>query len=126
MSDNIVWKYIKELRNPESVDSFLKKNKIRIPKKLIECIKNNNGGRPDKKDFSTNKRDGYVFKSLLSFNENDKESIFSFYPDLFRGTNLFPFGLDSAGNFICYDMRKKKYVLWNHETDEIEIIIIPS
>ena len=76
MSDNIKWKYIKELKNPESVDSFLRKYKITIPRNLVECVKENNGGRPDKKDFSTNKRDGYVFKSLLSFNQDeDRKSV---------------------------------------------------
>ena len=119
----ITWKYVKKLDNSDSVSRFLKHYHIILPTGLIACLEQNNGGRPSEKDFNTNKGKGYVFKNLLSFNENDKESIYKFYPDLFRGTALFPFALDSAGNIICYDVKNKKYVLWKHETDTIEVIL---
>lgn len=119
---NIIWKYVKKLDNPDCVTDFLKKNHVKLPSALVECLIQNNGGRPSEKEFSTNKGKGYVFKNLLSFNENDKESIYKFYPDLFRGTTLFPFAMDASGNFICFDIKKKKYVLWKHESYTTEII----
>ena len=120
--NNITWKYVKKLNDPDVVTEFLKKNHVILPAALVECLVQNNGGRPSEKDFSTNKGEGYVCKNLLSFNEKDKESVYKFYPDMFRGTTLFPFAMDASGNFVCYDMKKRKYVLWKHETDSVEII----
>ncbi len=114
------------LKNPDAVEMFLKKHHVRIPTELVKCLSQNNGGRPSEKDFNTNCGKGYVFKSLLSFNEEDKESIYKFYPDMFRGTNLFPFAMDSTGYFICYEMKLRKYVLWKHETDTVEVIWMPE
>ena len=122
MMSNITWKYVKKLDDPDGIRSFLDKYHVQLPEKLIKCLYDNNGGRPSEKIFSTNRCDGYVCKSLLSFNKNDIDSIFKYYPDLFFGTSLFPFAMDSSGNFICYDTKMKRYVLWKHETDSIESI----
>ena len=60
---------------------------------------------------------------MLSYNEDDKETIYSIYPKLFKGTALFPFASDAAGNMICYNQSTQKYVLLNHETYREEDII---
>lgn len=117
------WKYIKTLKNRSAVRDFLAENQVELPFKLVEILEEFNGGRPENKDFITSTGREYVFKSLLSYNEKDKETIYKVYPDLFMNTSLFPIGTDPAGNFICYDHKSKKYVLLNHETASTEDIM---
>lgn len=100
-----------------------KKHKVSLPFSLIEIMEKYNGGRPSEKAILTDTNWEYVFKSMLSYNEDDKESIYSIYPALFKETDLFPFASDAAGNFICFDLRTKKYLLYNHESDKCENII---
>ncbi len=118
----ITWKYIKPLDDPSAVKDFLKAQNVTLPKKLVESIENYNGGRPSEKQIITSSKREYVFKAMLSYNQKDKETIYSVYPDLFKGTRLFPFASDAAGNFICYDMKQKKSVLLNHENNQTETI----
>lgn len=115
------WKYVKKLKEEDSVDKFLEANKIIIPERLKKCLIENNGGRPSLDTFDTNKRIECEFKSLLSFNEDDKETIYMVY-DQFKDSKKFPFATDSAGNVICYDYENKIYLFYNHELDEYEEI----
>lgn len=119
--EQVTWKYVKKLNKKNIVDDFLKNNNIRIPSNLKDCLINNNGGRPSIKVFDTDKHKDCEFKALLSFNKSDKENIFMVY-DLFMNTSKFPFGTDSAGNIICYDTKSNKYLFYNHEKNEFEII----
>ena len=120
---SITWKYVKPLQDINAVKAFLEANNIQLPNQLIELIENNNGGRPSEKTIVTDANREYVFKSLLSYNNGDLETIYSYYPDLFIDTPLYPIGSDAAGNFICFDYKANKYVLLNHETNSIERII---
>lgn len=116
------WKYIKPLDDPAAVKSFLKAYNVVLPHKLIESIEQFNGGRPSEKQIITSSKREYVFKSMLSYNAKDKETIYSVFPELFKGTDLFPFASDAAGNFICYDLTLKRCVLLNHESNLAETI----
>lgn len=117
------WKYDKPLNDPMAVRRFLDKYSVSLPDSLIEIIEKHNGGRPSEKAIITAANQEYVFKALLSYNIGDKETIYRIYPELFKKTNWFPFASDAAGNFICYDTKTKKYVLYNHETDTEETIV---
>ena len=97
---------------------------VNLTNKMKQCIIDNNGGRPSVYRFDTDKRSGYVFQSLFSYNKNDKCTIYDVYPSMFENTTLFPIGLESAGNIICYDQKEKIYVLWNHENNKCEKILI--
>ena len=37
-------------------------------------------------------------------------------------TNLLPFGIDPFGNYICYSLKDKSVVFWDHETDGITAV----
>ncbi|MCR5743305.1 MAG: SMI1/KNR4 family protein [Lachnospiraceae bacterium] len=119
---NLTWKYVKPLKETDAVKKFLKTQKITLPSSLISIIEKYNGGRPSEKSVITETNHEYVFKALLSYNDSDKETIYKIYPELFKASNCFPFASDTAGNFICYDRKKKKYVLYNHETGSFEQI----
>lgn len=119
----ITWKYIKPLKNKDIVKEFLKEHNVELPKSLVECIIENNGGRPDIFLFNTNRRKDYVFQSLFSYNHEDKNNIYIIYSNLFESSELYPVGIDAAGNIICYHQKAGKYVLWNHENNELEDIL---
>ena len=118
-----IWKYVKPLNNPLAVKQFLKAYNIELPQRLIESMEDHNAGRPSKKRIITSTGREYVFKAMLSYNRQDKETIFNVYPELFQGTSWFPVASDAAGNFVCFDLKSKKYILLNHETGEGEIIV---
>lgn len=120
--ESLSWKYVKPIKEPEAVHNFLNKYKIVLPEELIQCITENNGGRPSQKLFDTDKGKEYVFKSLLSYNEEDTECIYKVFPELFYGTALYPIGTDASGNFICFDIAEQKYALLKHETNAKEYI----
>lgn len=118
----IIWKYVKPINNSTAIDSFLAEHGINIPADLLEILKHFNGGRPSQKRVLTSAGNEYVFKSLLSYNSTDLETIYNVFP-LFEESTLFPVGSDAAGNFICFDQSSGKYALCNHENDEIERIV---
>lgn len=121
------WKYVKPLEDSRSVEKYLDKYKITLPKDIISVLTESNGGRPQPNNsIITESQKEYVFKALLSYNKNDRENIYNIYPALFENTSLYPIGSDTAGNFLCFDTDSKKYVLWirdeNHETAYIETV----
>ena len=120
---DITWRYVKQLDDPKIIKDFLANNNIVLPAELVEIMEKYNGGRPSENSIVTETKREYVFKSLLSYNNNDKETIYSFYLDIFKEKEWFPFATDAAGNFLCYDLKNNKYVLYNHETNQGELII---
>ncbi len=119
----ITWKYVKPLEDENSTDLFLAKNSIELPSDVLECVKENNGGRPQLKAFDTDKSKERVFKALLSYNLEDKESIYNIYLKEFKNKGLFPFASDVAGNFICINLKSdNEIVLVEHESGRIEYI----
>lgn len=118
----ITWKYVKPLKENNLIDGLSGDVAAKLPDKLMACLKKNNGGRPSPKSFDTTMAKGYVFSSLYSFNDDDVNSVSDMLDDLIR-VHLFPVGIESGGNSICYHLGKSKMVLLNHETGKTEDIL---
>ncbi|MDO4648468.1 MAG: SMI1/KNR4 family protein [Eubacteriales bacterium] len=116
------WKYVKPLPNKTVINEFIKLHDVILPNDLINCLTENNGGRPSEFLIDTDKRKEYIFQSLFSYNPKDKNSIYEIYNRLFKNNVLYPVGIEASGNIICYHQVKKEFVLWNHETDKYEKI----
>lgn len=117
------WKYVKTLKNEDSISIFEQVIGCEIPTDLKTCIINNNGGRPDKKIFDTDLSQERVIKSLLSYNKDDLETVFDAYNVISKeNKNLVPIASDPAGNYICFEKDTKVIVLWLHETNKLEKI----
>lgn len=116
--EDLIWKYIKPLKDKKSLNIIEEKFKFKIPIDLRECILKNNGGRPNRKVFDTDKSTERVMKTLLSYNENDLESIYKVEKE---ENDLFPFAIDPSGNYICID-KENSVILWNHETNTGEYV----
>ncbi len=120
---SIQWKYVKPLHNAVAVKAFLTKKGIKLPMSLVALMESNNGGRPSEKDFKTASGKEYVFKSLYSYNEGDKDAVYGIIDALSAWKSLYPIGSDAAGNIVCYNTITGKYELYNHEADSTEEII---
>ena len=119
----VKWKYVKPLESKAIVRDFLTIHQIELPREMVSIIEKNNGGRPSNKRIVTVSQKEYVFNSLLSYNKKDLETIYMVFPDVFKGTTLYPIGTDPAGNFICYDYKAKYYVFYDHELNLTERIV---
>ena len=119
------WRYIKPLKDKDAVEKFLNKEHVELSESLKSFIEIHNNGRPEKSSFKTEKTER-VFKKLFSYNEEDKENIFSIYKGWLRevlsGANLFPLGIDPAGNIIGVTTNSGNIVFFNLDMETTEYI----
>jgi hypothetical protein len=118
---NSTWKYVKALTVGTAIEDFEGEHHISLPQDLKQCMKTNNGGRPVKNGFDTETSKGRVFKTLLSFNPSDAESMQKYFPIVrSEKSTLIPFASDPGGNFLC--LQNGEVVLFLHETGAVESV----
>lgn len=96
------WKYVKVIQGELSIYRVTNEAGVSLPPNYIELAKKNNGGRPDKKIFDY-ENDSLSVKSFLRVDSSDKfDSVEENY-NLLKSINknLFPFAVDSFGNYFC-------------------------
>lgn len=114
--NNITWKYVKPLVEADSVEKFEAAHGVSIPPDLKRVIKDSNGGRPSLKYYDLPGEKDKEFKTLLSFNESDAETIYKSYQRIDSSDkSMLPFASDSAGNLFV--IKDGKVCLWQHESD---------
>ena len=119
------WKYVKKLNKEDLVLRFLNSKGVKLPTEVIKMLEMYNGGRPPKKCFDTNKHKECVFKTLLSYNTDDLETIYKIYKEgsdtKFIEMKLYPIASDPFGNYICVDLKDgEAIVLLRMETLDVE------
>lgn len=118
------WKYVKSLKSAELIDSFEDLAKYEFCDSFKKCVLNYNGGRPSNRIFDTDSAKERELKSFLSFNKEDKETvwkIFSWNKDELKDKYI-PFGIDNFGNLICFNADNDNIVFINHENLTVEYI----
>ena len=97
-----------------------KERQILFPDELKEFILKTNASTPSRYNFMLGNNER-VFGAVLCFNENEPEvdSVFDAL-EVIEDKDLIPFGIDPFGNYICYSLKEKKIVFWNHETGRTE------
>lgn len=118
--NEIVWKYVKPLCEEDAVEQFEKLHGVSLPPDLKALIKRYNGGRPSLKYYDLPEDPDREFKSLLSFNKSDLETVYKCYPLDASDANLLPFASDSAGNMFV--LKDGKIWLWEHEQDALKFL----
>ena len=114
----MVWKYKIDLED-KAVFSEIEQNRgIEIPNDLKQLVSDENAATPEKYCFMVGNNER-VFGSVLSFNKSDDDTVFKAL-DVVQDKNLFPFGIDPFGNYICLNLKSEEVVFWDHETDRIE------
>ena len=114
------WKYIKKIKDEKAIEKIEIIYNIRIPILLKQIIMQYNGGRPLYNIFDTIYNKEKVFKCLISYNKEDKESIFS-YTEFFN-KGLIPFAITAFGDVICLNNKINEVELYLHELDKTEKI----
>lgn len=118
------WKYVKTLKRYKNIDDFEMLVNYKFPDVFRECVVKYNGGRPDKRGFDTNKQKKRELKSFLSFNQEDRETVWKIFD--WNKVNLFgkyvPFAIDNFGNLICFDVNDSHIIFWNHENNSVEYV----
>ena len=118
------WKYVKELKSVDLIDDYECAVKYVFCDSFRKCVIAHNGGRPSKRVFDTDKAKERELKSFLSFNREDRETVWKIFEwNKEELTNKFiPFGIDNFGNMICFDANNDRVVFVNHEDMSIETI----
>ncbi len=118
------WKYVKELKSVDLIDDYECVVKYVFCDSFRKCVIAHNGGRPSKRVFDTDKAKERELKSFLSFNREDRETVWKIFEwskeEL--ANQYIPFGIDNFGNLICFEANNDKIVFVNHEDMSIETI----
>lgn len=118
------WKYVKPLKKTDSIYDFEESEKVEFPDSYIATVKKFNGGRPEKSIYDTDKTKERTIKSLLSFNDDDRETIRRTAENLKEELNgkYIAFASDNFGNLICFDKKDMSVVFFDLETLNTEKI----
>lgn len=118
------WRYVKPLLEDNSIAELESIIEYSFPQEFVQCITQNNGGRPNRQVFDTNVTKERMIKSFLSFNKDDKESVWK----IIEGSkeelkiNFVPFAIDNFGNLICFNKDNNGIVFLDHENANVEFI----
>ncbi len=118
------WKYVKPLKSENLINDFERLICYEFPKEFRNCVLQFNGERPERREFETSMSSGIELKSFLSFNVDDKETVWKIYEwNKDELSNKYAaFAIDNFGNLICFDTDNGKVVFLNHENLSIEHI----
>ncbi len=119
---NTEWKYKIEVTNINVFTEIENERHISFPPELKKLIIEANAATPVKYNFMVGNTEK-VLGAILSFNrdEIDTDTVFVALSAIID-TNLLPFGIDPFGNYICYALKNKSIVFWDHETDRVTFI----
>ena len=117
----ITWKYKIDVADLNVFQEIENERKISFPEELKGFILIANAATQSRYNFMVGNNEK-VLGAVLSFNhgESDTDSVFTAL-SVIADSNLIPFGIDPFGNYICYDLKEKRVVFWNHETDKVDL-----
>jgi hypothetical protein len=123
--NNINWRRVKPLKDKNSLANIEKKYGMKIPLKLKELIIENNGGRPNPSIFKPSSGEEVQVKMLLSYNEEDAETIYmciDYFKEHF-GNDLLPFASEASGNYFCIKVSNGAVILWHQEGNRVDELV---
>lgn len=97
------WILSKPLESETNIHDYERKYEIELPSRLIDLIREHNGGRPRPNVFDTKVTKERVAKSLLSFNTSSVDNIWDTTANMRQRLphGYYPFMIDQFGNYIC-------------------------
>jgi hypothetical protein len=125
------WRSVKPLNSDNIINDFEKEINYTFPDDFKEFVKTYNGGRPSHKVFNTKVTKDRVLNNMLSFNKEDKCSIWEIndWNGRMRDwntngemENYIAFAMDAFGNLICFDKTTDKIFFVDHEDLSVEFI----
>ena len=120
------WKYVKPLSSKENINDFECMVKHCFPDEFRKCVILYNGGRPSCKAFDTDKTKERELKSFLSFNKDDRETVWKIHEwNKEELSNRYvAFAIDNYGNLICFDANNDSIIFLDHENMTTELIAV--
>ena len=118
------WKYIKPLESESSIKEFEEKYSFEFPESFRDIVSEYNGAYPETDIYDTDKTKERTFKSLLSFNREDKMNIWKIaeWNSNELDNKYIAFATDQFGNLICFSISDKSVVFMDMETLSTETI----
>lgn len=116
------WNNIDTLQSLTLVDDFGDVMNYMFCEKFIHTITRANGGVPDKRNFDTDKIKGRKIKTFLSFNHEDKKTVWKAAASESLLDRQVPFAADCFGNLVCFDADTDKVIFINYEDKSMELI----
>lgn len=102
--DRVTWNNVKPLKETDAIEKFENKYGFEFPFNFKSFVEKYNGGSPSLKHFDLPfTKDTKEFKSLLSFNKNDPDSIYKTYDRLDSKLNIIPVASCSNGDYIVFE-----------------------
>jgi hypothetical protein len=117
------WRYNKPLTNEAVIAETEAVLGYKFPDFFVMVVKEHNGARPPVGVFDTDKTKERTIKSFLSFNTTDTENVFKASEVVSKmQKEVVPFGIDSFGNYICFNKADNRVVFLDFDTGEVEEI----
>lgn len=113
------WKYVKELKAPELITEFEESKGYVFQQEYVQCVLKNNGARPSKRVFKVLGAEKEI-KTFLSFNKEDRETMWVFNENNNRQDKYITFAIDNFGNLICFKKNDGSVCFANHETGTVK------
>lgn len=111
-----IWKYTIELDNSNVFEEIEMQRRIKLPDEFKDFIREHNASTPSMYRFMAGS-DERILGSILCFNRNEPDCDLVFDAlDSINDNNLFPFGIDPFGNYICLSLCNDLVVFLDHET----------
>lgn len=105
----------------ENIQKVAEENGFIYPKELINLILKCNNGIIIPNKFDATKEQGLEVKTILSYNKEDKETVYSAIKTLREsGVNFIPFANTPSGDYIC--LNGAEVVIWEHETSNTQLV----
>ncbi|MBE6544189.1 MAG: SMI1/KNR4 family protein [Ruminococcaceae bacterium] len=120
--NNMEWKYVSPLKDPMSVEAFEADYSVELPRELKSIVREYNGGWPQKRNFTMENGEEGSVKRFLSFNTEDKESVWTFNSRESARHGYTVFAIDSFGNYIALRDLDKKVIFVDNDIDEVTVI----
>lgn len=118
------WSFVLPLESESSIERYETLTKYMLPASFKECVRRFNGGYPSDECFDTDKAEERAMKSLLSFNQETGENVWTMYRLNCKdyGERYIPFAIDNFGNLICFDRTDDSVVFLDDEVLEVEYV----
>jgi hypothetical protein len=118
------WKYVKALKSKDSIKKFETTYGFTFPDSFKGVVTKFNGGRPEKDIYDTNVTKERTIKSLLSFNVDDRETVWKVaeWNKQELGNRYVAFAIDNFGNLICFTVSDNSIIYMDMETLKVETI----
>lgn len=100
------WKFVIPLQTEDLINRYEEFSGYKFPDTFKEIVKNFNAGKPENWIIDLESGNRILVKKLLSFNTDDKDSIWNIIPE----EDILPFMIDAFGNHICFNKNNNEII----------------